>query len=79
MHYQANAFSANGLNTIIPTKNVSAVLGQRIGMSSIDILEVQRYYGCVPIPIPSAAVHQQNTIFMSSTISMGILLILLLH
>ncbi|CAF3476694.1 unnamed protein product [Rotaria socialis] len=77
MHYQANAFSANGLNTIIPTKDPNAVLGQRIGMSPIDILEVQRYYGCVPIP--SAAVHQQNTISMSSTISMGIVLILLLH
>ncbi|CAF1549540.1 unnamed protein product, partial [Rotaria sordida] len=65
MHYEANAFSFNGLNTIIPTKNASAVLGQRIGMSPIDILEVQRYYGCVPTP---SAATRTNTILMSSTI-----------
>lgn len=50
MHYEADAFTTNGLRTIIPTKNASAVIGQRIGMSSIDILEVQRYYSCVATP-----------------------------
>jgi len=49
MHYESDAFSANGLRTIIP-KNATAVIGQRTGMSPIDILEVQRYYGCVSIP-----------------------------
>ena len=48
MHYDSYAFSTNGLQTIIPTKNSSAFIGQRIGMSPIDILEVQRYYNCVP-------------------------------
>ena len=47
MHYEADAFTRNGLPTIVPTKNASAVIGQRFGMSPIDILEVQRYYGCV--------------------------------
>ena len=50
MHYGAYDFSSNGLPTIIPVRNASAVLGQRIGMSPIDILEVQRYYGCVATP-----------------------------
>ncbi len=50
MHYEADAFTVNGLRTIIPTRNATAVLGQRVGMSPIDILEVQRYYGCLPTP-----------------------------
>lgn len=50
MHYDAYAFSANGLPTIVPRKNSTATLGQRVGMSSIDVLEVQRYYGCLPTP-----------------------------
>ncbi len=47
MHYESNAFSKNGLRTIIPTQDPNAVIGQRVGMSPIDIIEVQRYYGCV--------------------------------
>ncbi len=50
MHYEANAFSKNGLRTIVPTQNASAIIGQRVGLSPIDILEVQRYYGCVSTP-----------------------------
>jgi hypothetical protein len=50
MHYDAYGFSWNGLPTIIPTKNASAVLGQRVGMSAFDILEIQRYYKCVATP-----------------------------
>jgi hypothetical protein len=46
MHYEANAFTSNGLRTIIP-KDPDAVIGQRVGMSALDILEVQRYYKCV--------------------------------
>jgi len=50
MHYGPYSFSKNGLRTIIPTYNASAVIGQRDGMSPNDILEVQRYYECVPTP-----------------------------
>jgi len=50
MHYESDAFTVNGLRTIVPTKDPNAVIGQRVGMSPIDILEVQRYYGAVPIP-----------------------------
>ncbi|CAF4621965.1 unnamed protein product [Rotaria sp. Silwood1] len=76
MHYQANAFSSNGLPTIIATKNSSAVLGQRIGMGPSDILEVQRYYGCVPMP--SSTAMRTSTILMSSTIFIETALILFL-
>ena len=50
MHYGDTDFTSNGLRTIIPTQDPSAEIGQRRGMSDIDILEVQRYYGCVAIP-----------------------------
>jgi hypothetical protein len=50
MHYGRNDFSKNGLPTLIPTKDPNAVIGQRVGMSPSDILEVQRYYGCVETP-----------------------------
>jgi hypothetical protein len=46
MHYESNAFTSNGLRTIIP-KDSNAVIGQRVGMSPSDILEVQRYYSCL--------------------------------
>lgn len=49
MHYDSYAFSKNGLPTIIPIKYSLKEIGQRVEMSPLDILEVQRYYGCVPI------------------------------
>ena len=55
MHYEFNAFTVNGQPTIIPTRNSSAFIGQRVGMSPIDILEVQRYYQCVPTPTSSSS------------------------
>ncbi|CAF1142605.1 unnamed protein product [Rotaria sordida] len=46
MHYERTAFAINSSGpTIIPTQNTSAFIGQRIQLSSIDILEIQRYYG----------------------------------
>ncbi|CAF1299048.1 unnamed protein product [Rotaria sordida] len=51
MHYERTAFAINSsLPTIIPTQNTSAFIGQRVQLSSIDILEIQRYYGCVSTP-----------------------------
>jgi hypothetical protein len=47
MHYAKDEFSFNGAPTIVPTKNSSAIIGQRVGLSPIDVLEIQRYYGCV--------------------------------
>ena len=48
MHYEWNAFAINSsAPTIIPTFNASATIGQRVGLSPVDILEIQRYYGCV--------------------------------
>lgn len=61
MHYESSAFTRNGLRTIIPIKNSSAVIGQRIDMSKTDILEVQRYYQCVPY---DTAIATSNTIIL---------------
>jgi hypothetical protein len=49
MHYESDAFAIDpNFPTIIPLVNRSAFIGQRIQLSPIDILEIQRYYGCVP-------------------------------
>ena len=66
MHYEANAFSSNGKLTIVATKNATAVLGQRVGMSPIDILEVQRYYGCVPTLNATTSTLGSSTLSSSS-------------
>ena len=51
MHYEWNAFAINYTQpTIIPIKNATAFIGQRIQLSPIDILEIQRYYDCLPTP-----------------------------
>ncbi|CAF0891414.1 unnamed protein product [Rotaria sordida] len=77
MHYEADAFSSNGLPTIRATRNASAVLGQRIGMSPIDILEVQRYYRCDRTS--SSIAIRTNTILISSIIIIEITLIFLFN
>jgi hypothetical protein len=47
MHYEWNAFAIDSrIATIIPVKNASAAIGQRLGLSPIDIREIQRYYEC---------------------------------
>jgi hypothetical protein len=45
MHYSRNAFSKNGLPTIV-TKEPNAWIGQRNGLSAIDIAEIRKYYQC---------------------------------
>ncbi|UJR08287.1 hypothetical protein I4U23_012559 [Adineta vaga] len=51
MHYERDAFAVNSSGpTIIPIMNATAFIGQRVQLSPIDILEIQRYYGCVPTP-----------------------------
>jgi len=44
MHYRKNAFSWNGLATIVPRKNVT--IGQRIGFSNLDLQEINALYQC---------------------------------
>ncbi|CAF1349752.1 unnamed protein product [Adineta ricciae] len=48
MHYPLDAYSKNGSLTMVPTKNISVIVGQPFNLTSIDILEIQRYYQCVP-------------------------------
>ncbi len=78
MHYAANAFTSNGLRTIIP-KDANAVIGQRVGMSELDILEVQRYYGCSLTPTTTriSSSITTSTTSISSTILPKISLVLL--
>jgi hypothetical protein len=63
MHYGSTAFAINSsAPTIIAVLNPNAVLGQRVGLSPIDILEIQRYYGCVPTPNATTTIASQTTI-----------------
>jgi hypothetical protein len=82
MHYEANAFSSNGQPTIIPTKNATAFIGQRRGMSPIDVLEVQRYYGCLATPTTmgstiSSSTSSCSTIFNEICLKMLLLVLAL--
>ncbi|XP_069502358.1 astacin-like metalloendopeptidase [Ambystoma mexicanum] len=47
MHYGKFAFSnTSGQPTIIPTRNPSANIGQRVGLSNLDIAKINRLYNC---------------------------------
>ncbi|KAI3364448.1 hypothetical protein L3Q82_011236 [Scortum barcoo] len=46
MHYGRTAFGKNGLETIIPIPDSSVPIGQRKGMSNIDIVRINRLYKC---------------------------------
>jgi hypothetical protein len=45
MHYGGTFFTKNNQPTIVP-HNPTAVIGQRVKLSDIDIAEVRQYYGC---------------------------------
>ncbi|XP_037541703.1 low choriolytic enzyme [Nematolebias whitei] len=46
MHYGKTAFGTNGKETITPIPDPNVPLGQRVGMSDIDIVRVNRLYKC---------------------------------
>ncbi|NP_001088112.1 uncharacterized protein LOC494813 precursor [Xenopus laevis] len=47
MHYGSNAFSnTSGENTIVPHPNPNVTLGQSYGLSNLDVLKINRLYGC---------------------------------
>lgn len=62
MHYARDAFSGNESFTIIP-KNRAVSIGQRITLSPIDILQVQRFYECQT----TATTGKENISLISSS------------
>ncbi|XP_038582623.1 low choriolytic enzyme-like [Micropterus salmoides] len=46
MHYGRTAFGNNGLETITPIPDASVSIGQRVGLSTIDILKINKLYNC---------------------------------
>ncbi|KAH8337560.1 hypothetical protein KR074_004625 [Drosophila pseudoananassae] len=46
MHYIPTAFSKNGLPTITPLKEAGQRMGQRLGMSEIDVRKLNKMYKC---------------------------------
>lgn len=65
MHYGTNYFSINGSDTLIPL-DPTAVIGQRDNLSSIDIEEIQIFYGCIP-PITTTTITTTATNTDTST------------
>ncbi|KAF5303785.1 hypothetical protein FQR65_LT08120 [Abscondita terminalis] len=45
MHYSRKAFTANGQDTIVPL-DPRAQIGQRLGLSPIDIKKIKKMYNC---------------------------------
>ena len=46
MHYGPYAFTANGKKTIVPIKDPTLTIGQRNGLSAMDITELNVLYDC---------------------------------
>ena len=46
MHYASTAFSKNGRATILPINPNRQLLGQRAGMSKLDIQKLNKLYNC---------------------------------
>ena len=62
MHYKRDAFAINSsAPTIVPTQNSSAFIGNRVRLSPIDILEIQRYYACVSTPTDPQKISTTST------------------
>lgn len=49
MHYESNAFSANGLDTMVPKQPGVTLLPayRKYSMTNTDIAEVRKWYGCM--------------------------------
>nr|VFU02997.1 mRNA [Oulactis sp. MM-2018] len=52
MHYVRKAFSRNGRDTVVPTKS-GVTIGQRRGLSRIDIRQINKLYNCGGSGIPT--------------------------
>ncbi|XP_039670664.1 high choriolytic enzyme 1-like [Perca fluviatilis] len=46
MHYGRTAFSINGQDTITPIPDPKVQIGQRQGLSSLDIIRINKLYSC---------------------------------
>ncbi|XP_040184665.1 embryonic protein UVS.2-like [Rana temporaria] len=47
MHYPRSAFSADGISaTIVPKPNASIAIGQRYGLSNLDVAKINKLYNC---------------------------------
>lgn len=55
MHYGNYAFSTNRQKTIVSKSNPSETLGNRVGLSTIDVQQLNKYYKCGGTTVITAA------------------------
>jgi Astacin (Peptidase family M12A) len=71
MHYGRTAFSTNGMDTITPT-NPAAIIGQRNGLSNIDIISVNSMYSNTSFKMQTGSVlHETDSTFAFCLASNG--------
>jgi hypothetical protein len=68
MHYEADAFTSNGLPTIEPIEP-GVQIGQRVWMSPIDIAEVRLFYNCPSSGITSPTIPTTTVSNYSSALT----------
>ncbi|XP_069771382.1 astacin-like metalloendopeptidase [Narcine bancroftii] len=64
LHYSRSAFSRNGQPTLTPLMETDAVIGQRVGLSELDLLKVNRLYNCsAPLKTQAKSKTPRNQCF----------------
>lgn len=64
----STAFSINGQPTIISKSDLDEILGQRTGLSDIDVNQLKKYYNC-----PGSGVKTIKTTTTTTTTTTAIL------
>lgn len=69
MHYGKTAFSINGMDTITPIPNPNVSIGQRQGLSTTDILRINRLYSCWEEDVKSQEKSLEKTRWRKSSLT----------
>ncbi|XP_069806212.1 embryonic protein UVS.2-like isoform X2 [Dendropsophus ebraccatus] len=57
MHYNGYSFSSNGNATIVPKPDPNVPIGQRVGLSPLDVAKINRLYDC---DVPATLLNEKQ-------------------